>query len=220
MRCRDLPGLDLDGLGAWLARAGVFAAHRDLLGNRPAVDLDECWVRRQVPTAATRPGSGPHSWHQDGALRHDFSRAADAPGQGLLTMLTCWIALTPCGLDAPGLELIRTDRLDLLTPPELRSDAIAHRFPASAHWRPMMGIGDALVFTGDVLHRTHVDAGMTHGRCSLELRFFDATRWPDRLAGDRRAEVQASEGAAPSLATQAGRARSARYARAGSPEVS
>jgi hypothetical protein len=43
------------------------------------------------------------------------------------------------------------------------------------------------VFTGDVLHRTHVSATMTATRTSIELRCFADV--PARLAGDRFVQV-------------------------------
>lgn len=189
VRCRDVPAIDLQSICTRLADAGVFAAHRGLLGARPACDLDECWLRRQFPVRPDRPGTGPHSWVQDGALRHIYCDAATpVPGEpALLDMLTCWIALDPCGTDAPGLELLRSGRLALIEPPQLEPDAIARRFGAAAMWRPVMQAGDALVFAGHVLHRTHTHASMTRERCSVELRFLDGERWPQRLGGDRRA---------------------------------
>lgn len=188
VRCRDVPAIDLRIACALLADAGVFERYRDLVGARPACNLDECWLRRQFPPGAAAPGAGPHSWHQDGALRHDFTRPAAAmpgDGQGLLDMLTCWIALAPCGSHAPGLELVRTERLGLSMPVELGHPAVARRFPEDAFWRPAMAAGDALLLRGDVLHRTHATPAMRRDRSSLELRFFDGERWPQRLAIDR-----------------------------------
>ena len=189
VRCRDVPAIDLEYVCARLADAGVFAAHRDLLGARPACNLDECWLRRQFAARHSRPGAGPHSWHQDGALGHAYAGGATpaTADPALLDMLTCWIALGPCGTDAPGLELLRTGRLGLVEPPQLAPDAITRRFGAAAMWRPVMAAGDALVFAGDVLHRTHTLPSMTRDRSSVELRFLDGERWPQRLAGDRRA---------------------------------
>lgn len=194
VRCRDVPGLDLAIAWSDLARAGVFDRYRSVLGERPACDLDECWVRRQFPLGHEMAGRGPHSWHQDGALKFDFGGHAGTPSRqgSLLGMLTCWIALTPCGIDAPGLELVRGERLGLLTPDELNSESVARRFAADAFWRPAMAPGDTLLFEGDVLHRTYVDPTMRSGRSSVELRFFNGDRLPERLAGDRCAAVAAS----------------------------
>lgn len=177
-----------------MARAGVFEGYRSILGERPACNLDECWVRRQFPIEDPPSGQGPHSWHQDGALKFDFTRrVGSVPPEGaLLNMLTCWIALTPCGIDAPGLELVRRGRLESLTPDELCPENMARRFPDDAFWRPVMASGDALLFLGNVPHRTHVDASMRQERSSVELRFFNGNGLPRRLAGDSYVAVAAS----------------------------
>ena len=72
---------------------------------------------------------------------------------------------------------------------DLAPDTVARRFDVADFWRPVFDAGDALVFAGDVLHRTHVDAAMTQGRHSLELRYLDGAGWPARLTSARRADV-------------------------------
>ena len=206
-----MPAIDPTDIACALASRGIFERHRATLGARPVCDLDECWVRRQFPAGARTGAHGPHSWHQDGALRHDFAVQASRPAAPL-SMLTCWLALTPCGIDAPGLELVRCARLPLLRPEELTPQRIDARFPAAARWRPSLAAGDALVFRGDVLHRTHVDAAMTFERSSLELRFFDADRVPLRLASDRFADVATSRSTPAATAIAPGTHTAARAA--------
>jgi hypothetical protein len=164
--------------GAWIT---------DQLGNRIACDLDQAWVRRQFAPGNYPPLHAPHGWHQDGALRFDYFSHPDGifPPDALLSMVTCWIALTPCGVDAPGLEIV-TRRLDgLLAPTDLVEDRVRARFAAGEFWRPILAPGDALLFRGDLLHRTHVTPAMTRDRTSIELRFFPADRCPARLQDDR-----------------------------------
>jgi len=124
------------------------------------------------------------SWHQDGALGFDFLGAAASDGD-LLSMTTCWIALTPCGDDAPGLELVDREATTLLPLAVLADAAVRARHPQCDFLRPVMNPGDALVFGGGVLHHTHVAATMSRERTSLELRFFPAGSLPPRLRGDR-----------------------------------
>jgi hypothetical protein len=100
-------------------------------------------------------------------------------------MLTCWIALVPCGADAPGLELAPHGCNDLLAPAELDETQVQMRFASDDLMRPALAAGDALLFAGDVLHRTHVLPAMTRDRISLELRIFPADRIAARLAADR-----------------------------------
>jgi len=164
--------------GAWI---------RDQLRNRVVCDLDQTWVRRQYAPKHYPPLHAPHGWHQDGALKFDFRSFpyGNFPSDALLPIVTCWIALDPCGAEAPGLELV-TRRLDgLLAPAELTDESVRTRFTSQEFWCPVMEPGDALLFRGDILHRTHVTAAMTKDRTSIELRFFPANDLPPRLHEDR-----------------------------------
>lgn len=160
---------------------------KNILGWRLLCNLDQSWVRRQYAPLRYPPLHAPHGWHQDGALKFDFQshQNGDFPRNAKLNMVTCWIALDPCGLDAPGLELI-TERLDgLLSPSALRTESLQTRFTPTRFWRPSFEPGDALLFRGDILHRTHVIPEMTKDRTSIELRFFSAVSIPERLQADR-----------------------------------
>jgi hypothetical protein len=164
--------------GAWVRRE---------LGKGIVCDLDQAWVRRQYAPGHYPALHRPHGWHQDGALGFDFLSSANAtiPAEALLPMVTCWIALDPCGTEAPGLELVRRRLEGLLPPVELTDERIRRRFGQAEFWQPAMEAGDALLLRGDILHRTHVTSAMTRNRTSLELRFFPATGLPARLKGDR-----------------------------------
>ncbi|MCE9657212.1 MAG: phytanoyl-CoA dioxygenase family protein [Burkholderiales bacterium] len=185
LRARALaPSLDLAAVAAALLAGEVGALSRGLLGDELALNLDQCWVRRQYAPDRSPPGHAPHSWHQDGALAFDFLGAGSSEG-ALLAMATCWIALTPCGVDAPGLELIDRDAGSLLPLSALPDSVVRATHPERDFKRPILDPGDALVFGGGVLHHTHVAAAMRHDRTSLELRFFPAASLPPRLRGDR-----------------------------------
>jgi hypothetical protein len=186
LRALDVPGLDLGDLAASLLRGEIGELCRRGLGEALACDLDRCWVRRQYPIADRPPRHAPHAWHQDGALGFDFLAAAPTvDDEPLLAMRTCWIALTPCGRDAPGLEYVAAAPAGLLPLAALADDAVHARYRADRFVRPELRAGDALVFDGGVLHHTHVDATMRYARTSLEIRFFAADRLPARLRGDR-----------------------------------
>lgn len=156
-------------------------------GNRVACDLDQAWVRRQYAPGSYPPLHAPHGWHQDGALRFDYLSHPEGvfPTEALLPMVTCWIALGPCGVAAPGLELVTRRLAGLLAPAELREERVRARFAEEDFWRPAMATGDALLFRGDILHRTHVTPAMSEDRTSLELRFFPEDNIPARLKDDR-----------------------------------
>ena len=187
-------GLALANLLSRLWRGPLRRASFDRLGPRAVCDLDQCWLRRRYPQAEARPGHPSHAWHQDGALGIDFTAAGAMPGEPesrLLDVVTFWIPLAPCGRDAPGLELIATPPGKLLRPDELETARLRETHAADAFVRPLMAAGDALVFGGDVVHRTHLAPSMTRARTSLELRCFPGGSLPVRLAGDRWARLPA-----------------------------
>jgi len=157
------------------------------LGGCLAIDLDQAWVRRQYAVPRYPPLHAPHGWHQDGALGFDFLAPCNTRSKrcDLLNMITCWIALTACGRDAPGLELIAGSPNALLPVRSLSDSAIRDRHPAHAFWHPLLDPGDAVLFSGEVIHRTHVTPSMEMDRTSLELRFFRADSIPHRLRSDR-----------------------------------
>nr|WP_316638724.1 phytanoyl-CoA dioxygenase family protein [uncultured Roseateles sp.] len=175
LRLRALPQIPIDDVWAALRRHPDFLATvHHTLGPQIRCAVDECWIRRQYAPNRNPPLHAPHSWHQDGALGFDFLALGQqpAPANALLEMLTCWVPLMDCGDDAPGLELIARRQESLLAPVELTTAHLSARFAAQEFWRPRMGAGDALLFCGDLLHRTHVATGMHRDRVSIELRLF------------------------------------------------
>ena len=173
-----LPGLDAGAVLQAIADSALRGPLEAALGTAPWCNVDQSWLRHGRP---------PHHWHQDGALGFDFlaHRAPSPPAGALLEMLSCWIALTPCGASAPGLEWVDAPLDRLLWPAELTDTAVASAFAPQLRGRPVMQPGDALLFDGHLLHRTHLDATMMLPRSSLELRFFRAGSVPPRLAGQR-----------------------------------
>jgi len=160
---------------------------KETLGHTVAVDLDQSWVRRQYAPGRYPPLHAPHQWHQDGALGFNFLSVPPEArsAQGLLEIITIWIALGPCGLDAPGLELVLQPIQELVRPELLADGHLRTAFAPELFWTPALATGDALLFSGDILHRTHVTSGMSRDRTSIELRCFAAERLPSRLKGDR-----------------------------------
>ena len=185
MRLDSVPALRGFDLLSTVFDGPLAALCRRELGTGIACVVDECWARRQYPLTAYPCGHAAHSWHQDGALGFDFLALGDAsvPSDALLPMVTCWIALTPCGDDAPGLELAGPSGRDLLPPDALTEGRIRAAHDAKDCHRPVLAAGDALVFSGDLLHRTHVTHTMTRPRTSIEMRFVASARLGDRLRG-------------------------------------
>ena len=156
-------------------------------GTSACLNVEHSWFRRQYPPDQAPPGHWPHSWHQDGALGFDFLAQGDdaAHERGLLEMMTCWIALNPCGQDAPGLEFINDSPRRVLSVDELSDHGLRRHYGPGEFCRPILDPGDALLFGGATPHRTHVTPAMNQNRASLELRFFPAARLPSRLAANR-----------------------------------
>lgn len=187
IRIGHAAGIDTAALLAAAFGEALAALCRRDLGADVACLVDECWARRQYPLAGYPSGHAAHSWHQDGALGFDFPAFTDRPPppDALLPMVTCWIALTPCGDDAPGLELAGPAHLDLLPLAALSEARVRASHEALDADRPVLAPGDAIVFGGGVLHRTHVTPSMTRARTSIELRFVAPGRVGARLPGRR-----------------------------------
>ena len=185
LRLAALAGIDAGALASHLLEGAAGESCRAGLGDELALDIDRCWVRRQYAPGNAPGRHAPHAWHQDGALGFDFSGVAPERGDAtLLAMRTCWIALTACGTDAPGIALLTDPLTTLLGVDRLVDSAVRRSHADGAFWTPVMDPGDALVFDGVVLHRTHVAPSMRADRTSVELRFFDAARIPPRLRAD------------------------------------
>ena len=184
LRAAAVAAFDLEAAARGLLAGEVGALCRSRLGAGLACDVDQCWVRRQYAPGRYPGGHAPHAWHQDGALGFDFLNPGPADGE-LLSMLTCWIALTPCGVDAPGLEFVDRRKRRLLPLSALGDEAVRAGHGESDFVQPVLQAGDALVFDGGVLHHTHVRPRMNRDRTSLELRFFAAAQIPFRLRDDR-----------------------------------
>jgi len=194
LRLRALPEITVSDVWSELRRSPEFLSTvHHALGQQISCAADECWIRRQYAPHRYPPPHAPHSWHQDGALGFDFLAPGQQrpPADALLEMLTCWVPLTDCGDDAPGLELIACRQESLLAPVELMHERLAARFDEQEFWRPRMGTGDALLFCGDLLHRTHAAAHMNRDRVSVELRLL-AQAWavPDRLKAHRFVDLK------------------------------
>jgi hypothetical protein len=139
------------------------------LGERPAISLNKGTLRR-VP-----PEGGTEWWHQDGAFL----------GEGIRS-LNLWVALTRCGRDAPGMDLV-AKRLDGIVEPGKRgadfdwslSDEEVRELAGDTVVRPLFEPGDAVLFDHLFLHRTGTDPGMTETRYATETWFFAPSAYPD-----------------------------------------
>jgi phytanoyl-CoA dioxygenase PhyH len=140
----------------------------DYFGERPAISVGKSTLRRVPLTAGTE-------WHQDGAFL----------GRDIRTV-NLWIALTECGVDAPGLDLIprRLSHIvqtgthgtvfDWSVGHELAVQAADGRPIVSPHFKP----GDAVFFDQLLLHRTGMRPSMVRERWAIESWFFAPSSYP------------------------------------------
>jgi hypothetical protein len=149
-----------------LNESGFSQTARDFFGESPMILARKATLRR-----TPRTGSG--GWHQDGAFMGETIRS-----------LNVWLALSHCGDDAPGLDVVgrRLDHIVSTGVSEARkggsgyadwgvSPENAERAAAGTIVRPIFEAGDALVFDHLLLHRTGSDKGMTNGRYAIETWF-------------------------------------------------
>jgi hypothetical protein len=152
-----------------LDETGIGDLVTQYLGERPALSANKCTLRR-VPVDTNT------NWHQDGAFL-----GADVRSVNL------WLALSDCGDDSPGLEIVPR-RLDTVLPtgtdgamfdwsvsPNL-VDEVARNAPVIA---PHFRAGDALLFDHLLLHRTAVGPRMTRERYAMENWLFAPSSYPD-----------------------------------------
>jgi len=149
--------------------SGVIDMIAGVLGERPALSIGKSTLRRVPHTSNT-------DWHQDGA----FLGAA-------VRTVNCWLSLSECGVDAPGLDVV-SRRL----PYVLQSGSHGSHFGWSVGpgmvelleaggaeiVSPAFGAGDALLFDQLMLHRTGVRPGMTKSRWAVESWFFAPSTFP------------------------------------------
>ena len=140
----------------------------DYLGERPALSVKKCTLRRVPADTGT-------NWHQDGAFL----------GQGIRT-LNVWIALSPCGNDAPSLDvvpkrlngIVETGTEGALFDWSVGEPVVERLLGGHEPVRPHFEAGDAMLFDDLFLHRTGVSPAMTQDRYTVEAWFFAPSTYP------------------------------------------
>jgi hypothetical protein len=141
----------------------------EYLGEPPALSVKKCTLRRVPASTGT-------NWHQDGAFL----------GDGIRT-LNVWVALSPCGVDSPSLDVVprRMDRIvetgtdGALFDWSVGEGAVDRARGGTDVVRPHFAAGDAMLFDEMFLHRTGVSPGMTRDRYTIESWFFAPSSYPD-----------------------------------------
>jgi hypothetical protein len=117
-------------------------------------------------------------WHQDGAFMGVDVRS-----------LNIWLALTHCGDDAPGLDIVARRLTELVRTGGsafaawAASPDAAEEIAAGALVRPVFDAGDALIFDHLNLHRTAIDPGMLRDRYAIETWLFGPSTYEAMTAG-------------------------------------
>jgi hypothetical protein len=139
----------------------------DYLGERPVLSAKKTTLRHATPDSPTE-------WHQDGSFLGSGARTVNV-----------WTALTPCGVDAPGIEVFARS-FDHIVPTGT-DDALfdwsvsreqADRLGRDHVVGPRFEAGDALFFDQLTLHRTGITAGMTRERYAIESWLFAPSFYP------------------------------------------
>ena len=163
----DSPHL-LDMIFSTYEAVGLRSMLTEYLGERPILSANKCTLREVPLTAKT-------DWHQDGAFLGTGIRA-----------LNVWIALTDCGVEAPGMDLVprrfetvqETGTGGAIFDWAVGPDTVAELAADHPVVRPQFMAGDALLFDDLYLHRTAIDPAMVKPRYAIESWFFAATDYP------------------------------------------
>jgi hypothetical protein len=163
-----------------LIGCGVIGHIEAYMGERPALSVAKSTLRRVSFTPRGKLPCEDAPWHQDGAFLGPDTRAVNV-----------WVALSPCGVDAPGLDvvatrvpyIVQTNSHGALLEWTVGNGLVRIMAEGGAPIEsPVFQPGDALLFDQMMLHRTGLRTGMTQNRWAIETWFFAPTTYPlDRV---------------------------------------
>jgi hypothetical protein len=150
---------------AMLSRSPVRTYIEDYFGAPIGLSANSSSVRLSERSSTVR-----RVFHQDG----NFLGGKDTE------TINCWIALDPCGVDAPSMEVFpqRVDHLmpvgeaGATTPWEIQEEVVYRQLGKDNAWVPEFRAGDAFLFDHTHVHRTHVTPMMKKDRYALECWMF------------------------------------------------
>lgn len=167
MLTTDSPPALFDLLEVFQA-CGLSKVIHDFFGEQPMLITRKGTLRR-VPHDVFTGG-----WHQDGAFMGEDIRA-----------LNIWIALTDCGVEAPGMDIVAKRLPGIVqtgsnfakwaTNPEA-AKAVAD----GCTERPEFAAGDAIIFDHLCLHRTAATRKMTKTRYAIETWLVAPSTYDDK----------------------------------------
>lgn len=135
---------------------GLSDVIRDFFGEPPMLLSRKGTLRRVHPVGKTG------GWHQDGGFLGEDIRS-----------LNVWLALTDCGVDAPGMDIVAKRLLRIVEKgsnfASWATNPFAAHMVADGHTvRPAFAAGDAIIFDHLCLHRTARSPEMTKTRYAIE----------------------------------------------------
>lgn len=163
-------------------RAGLRALATEYLGERSAISVNKCLLRRVSPDIfgvdEAPADKKPSAWHQDGAFLGDVQA------------LNVWLALNRCGDEAPGMDVVprRIDHIVATGTEGATNDWSVSRTVAeqaagdTGIHRPVFEPGDALLFDELFLHSTAAEPTMPNSRYAVESWFFGPSAFPANYA--------------------------------------
>jgi len=162
----DSPRLSFEMLEMFKT-AGLPDLVQSYLGEPPLIAAQKTTLRKAEPGLAG-------AWHQDGKF------------MGEVRALNLWLALSRCGEEAPGLDVVprRIDHhVTTQTDEAWLENAVSQRMAEEAAGgtpilRPIFEPGDALLFDELFLHKTGSDPAMPKPRFAIENWFFAASAYP------------------------------------------
>jgi hypothetical protein len=164
----DSPMLTFELLELFEA-AGLPSLIGDYLGEPPLLSVHKTTLRKADPSVGG-------AWHQDGAFMGD------------VRALNLWLALSRCGDEAPGLDIVPRRLEQVVIAHDTMLDVEATRAAARASAgevgiaRPIFEPGDALFFDELFLHQTASDPAMPRSRFAVESWFFGGSAFPGDYA--------------------------------------
>lgn len=186
MWAADAPAVLVDVLDT-LERAGLRQLATGYLGERPAISVNKCTLRR-VPPDVYDPDAADGWGVKDGATKKRLSGwHQDGAFLGDVRALNVWLSLSRCGDVAPGLDIVPR-RLDHIIPTGTEGAAfdwsVSQTLAEEAAGdtgiqRPIFEPGDVMLFDELFLHATAAEPEMTNHRHAVESWFFGPSAFPE-----------------------------------------
>ncbi len=151
-----------------LRRAGVPELAAAYLGEPALVSVHKTTLRKAMPVLVRG------AWHQDGYF------------MGPVRSLNLWVALSRCGDEAPGMDMVpkRIERYLLTNTDEapldytISDEQVREAAGDTPIVRPIFEPGDAILFDEWCIHSTASDPMMPNPRFAVENWFFGSSGFP------------------------------------------